>query len=99
MQKNINKWLNNNIELHFSMKHFNMTQWRVLCPHNHVLKTRNIQPATSANCRVRELSSPLLDQSVSWHIRELSSYLVNEGEVIPLCHFLDTSSKILVSLY
>jgi len=21
------------------MKHFNMTQWRVLCPHNHILKT------------------------------------------------------------
>jgi len=24
--KNINKWLNNDIKLHFIMKHFNMTQ-------------------------------------------------------------------------
>jgi len=38
-RKNINKWLNNNIQLHFIMKRFNMTQWRVLCPHNHLLKT------------------------------------------------------------
>jgi len=21
------------------MKHFNMTQWRAFCPHNHLLKT------------------------------------------------------------
>jgi len=25
-RKNINKWLNNTIQLHFIMKHFNMTQ-------------------------------------------------------------------------
>jgi len=28
--KSINKWLNNNIQLHFIMKHFNMTQRREL---------------------------------------------------------------------
>jgi len=36
------------------MKHFNMTQWRVLCPHNHVLKT-----TTTGD--IRELSSPWVD--------------------------------------
>ena len=37
-RKNINKWLNNNIQLHFIMKQFSMTQLRVLCPHklNHL---------------------------------------------------------------
>jgi len=25
-RKNINKWLNNNIQLHFIMKHFSITQ-------------------------------------------------------------------------
>jgi len=34
------------------MKHFNMTQWRVLCPHNHLLKT-----TTSTTGDIRELSS------------------------------------------
>jgi len=33
------------------MKHFNMTQWRVLCPHNHILKT------TSTTGDISELSS------------------------------------------
>jgi len=49
--KNINKWLNNNIQLHFIMKHFSMTQWRVLCPHNHLFKT------TTTTSNIRELSS------------------------------------------
>jgi len=71
--RNINKWLNNNIQLHFIMKHFNMIQWRVLCPHNHLLKT------TTTTGDIRELSSPrdvqsASWQSASWHIRELSSY-------------------------
>jgi len=48
--KNINKWLSNNIQLHFIMKYFNMTQRRVLCPHNHLLKT-----TTTGD--IRELSS------------------------------------------
>jgi len=33
------------------MKHFNMTQWRVLCPHNHLLK------AITTTGDIRELSS------------------------------------------
>jgi len=52
-RRNINKWLNNNIQLHFIMKHFNITQWRVLCPHNHELKT------TTTSGDIRELSSYL----------------------------------------
>jgi len=40
--------------LHFIMKHFNMTQWCVLCPHNHLLKT------TTTTGDIRELSSPWL---------------------------------------
>jgi len=55
MQKNVNKWLNNNIQLHFVMKHFNMTQWRVLCPHDYLLKTATITGD------IRELSSPRVD--------------------------------------
>jgi len=35
------------------MKHFNMTQWRVLCPHNHLLET------TTTTGDIRELSSYL----------------------------------------
>ena len=55
------------------MKHFNMTQWRVLCPHNHLLKT------TTITGNIRELSSPrdvqsASWQSASWRICELSSY-------------------------
>jgi len=50
------------------MKHFNITQRRVLCPHNHLLK------ATTTTGGIRELSSPRLVQSASWRIRELSSY-------------------------
>ena len=58
--RNINKWLSNNIQLHFIMKHFNMTQWPVLCPHNHVLKT------TTTTGDIRELSShPLLQWTES----------------------------------
>jgi len=41
------------------MKHFNMTQRRVLCPHNHLLKT------TTTTGDIRELSSPQLVRSVS----------------------------------
>ena len=39
------------------MKHFNRTRWRVLCPHNHVLKTTT----TTGDIReflVREMSTP-----------------------------------------
>ena len=50
-----------------------MTQWRVLCPHNHLLKTA----ATAGD--IRELSSPRVDQSASWRIRELSSYRESLG--------------------
>jgi len=55
------------------MKHFNMTQWRVLCPHNNLLKT------TTTTGDIRELSSPrdvqsASWQSASWRIRKLSSY-------------------------
>jgi len=80
--KNINKWLNNDIKLHCIMKHFNMTQWRVLCPHYHLLKTTTItgdirelsspRAVQSARCPVRELSSPLLDQSARCPVRELA---------------------------
>jgi len=42
---------------------FNMTQWRVLCPHNHLLKTA----ATAGD--IRELSSPRVDQSTSCLVR------------------------------
>jgi len=34
------------------MKHFNMTQWRVLCPHNCLPKTTTILPSISASCPV-----------------------------------------------
>ena len=50
-RRNINKWLNNNIQLHFIMKHFNMTQRCVLCPDHHLLK------ATTTTGDIRELSS------------------------------------------
>jgi len=63
-RKNINKWLNNSIKLHFIMKHSNMTQWRVLCGHNHLLKLQ-LLPATSASCPVRDLSSPRVGVSAS----------------------------------
>jgi len=42
------------------MKHFNRTRWRVLCPHNHVLKT------TTTTGDIRELSSPRDVQSAIW---------------------------------
>jgi len=61
--KNVNKWLNNNIQLHFIMKHFNMTQWRVICPHNHVLKS------TTTTGSICKLSSPWLVQSVGCLVR------------------------------
>jgi len=61
-KKNINKWLNNNIQLHFIMKHFNMAQWRVLCPHNHLLET-----ATTTG-DIRELSSPRVGISASYPV-------------------------------
>jgi len=63
-RNNISKWLNNNIQLHFIMKRFNMTQWRVLCPQNHVVKT------TTTTCDILQLSSPRLVQSASWAVRE-----------------------------
>jgi len=65
-RNNINKWLNNNIQLHFIMKHFNMTQWRVLCPQNHVLKT------TTTTGDILELSSPLVDQSARCPVSKLA---------------------------
>jgi len=55
-RKNINKWLSNNIQLHFIMKHFNMTQWCVLCPHDHLLKT------TTTTGDIRELAYPRVVQ-------------------------------------
>jgi len=82
-RKNISKWLNNNIQLHFIMKHFNMTQWCLrfltktryinplllmtcFCPHNHLLKT------TTITGDIRELTSPLVDQSARCPVRELA---------------------------
>jgi len=50
-RKNINKWLNNDIQLHFIMKQCSVTQWRVLCPHGHLLKT------TTTTDDIRELFS------------------------------------------
>jgi len=35
-----------------------MTQWRVLCPYKHLLKTIQLLLSTSASCPVRDLSSP-----------------------------------------
>jgi len=64
-RKDINKWLDNDIKLHFIMKHFNMTQRRVLCPHNDILKT------TTTTGDIRELSSPIVDQSARCPVREL----------------------------
>jgi len=55
-RKNINKWLNNNIQLHFIMKHFSMTQRCVLCPHIIYLKLQ-LLPATSASCPVTKLKT------------------------------------------
>jgi len=55
-----------------------MTQWRVLCPHNRLLKT-----ATTAG-DIRELSSPRLVQSTSWLVRELSSPLVDQSTRCPV---------------
>jgi len=72
--KKHNKW-HNNIQLHFIVKHFNMTQRRVLCPHNHLLKT-----ATTTG-DIRELSSLRVDclravQSVRCPVHELTSLRV-----------------------
>ena len=54
------------MQLHFIMKHFNMTHWRVLCSHNHVLNT------TTTTGDIRELSSPRLVQSARCPVRELA---------------------------
>jgi len=82
-RKNINKWLNNNIQLHFTMKHFNVTQWRVLCPY-HLLKT------TTTTGDIRELSSPLVDQSARCPVRELAICELAYPRVVQLplwpCH-------------
>jgi len=55
-----------------------MTQWRVLCPHNHLLKTTTTT-GDIRECLVHELTSPrdvqsASWQSASWRIRELCSY-------------------------
>ena len=76
VRKNMNKWHNNNIQLHFIMKHFNMTQWRVLCPR--LLKT------TTTTGDIRELCSSRLVQSVSWLVRELSSPIVDRSARCPV---------------
>jgi len=82
--QNINKWLNNSIQLRFIMKNFNMSQWRVLCPHNHVIKT------TSTAGAIRELSSYprncLMDQSMdSYYILALyRTRLHDQSDVLEL---------------
>jgi len=72
-RKNTNKWLNNNIQLHFIMKHFNVTQLRVLCPHNHVIK--QLLPATSASCPVTLPSTITASTSLTTFRRTGPSYL------------------------
>jgi len=60
--QNINKWPNNNIQSHFIMKRFNMTQRRVICPRNHLLRT-----ATTTG-DIRELTSPRVGVSASCRV-------------------------------
>ena len=95
-QKNISIWLNNNIQLHFVMKHFNMTQWRVLCPHSHVPKS------TTTYCRgIREMSFPVKETRTTrgcrrhrtCPVRELASSRV---VLLSLLLRLDTARPIIV---
>jgi len=55
-----------------------MTQWRVLCPHNHLLKT------TTTTGDIRELFSPQLVQSTSSLVHELSSPRVDQSARYPV---------------
>ena len=76
--KNINKWLNKIIQLHFITKNFSMAQRHILRPHNHLLKT----PTTTGD--ICELSSPWLVQSASWLVCKLSSLLIDQSARCPV---------------
>jgi len=97
-RRNINKWLNNNIQLHFIMKHFKMTQWRVLCPHNHLLKHYNYYRrypwvVQSASCLVCELSC------ASCLVRKLTSPRAGVSASCPVTKHITNRLKLWNSLY
>ena len=78
------------------MKHFNRTRWRVLCPHNHVLKT------TTTTGDIRELSSPRLVPSASWQsascpVAVIATQPVHRLHIRPIVHNQGAPPTILAS--